>query len=222
MTNKSSSLENEEDPLPHDLADSEVERPQQYDDGVEKSFILMAECCTAHRPGNVVVRILSTSPPTSFDCAGCFINRGKLKRKPIWARRESLQENPEKDSVNQDNRKMRWLLITAAHRIRVRNRADNTYVPTSPYTDSADLLIKLEPHKITSVGPRIREDTISSSFGKSYNTHKATLREHWIRDTRDCELKNWNRESGWQTRIVHEDDGRNTSTSGMTLPTAQI
>ncbi|GJU61781.1 hypothetical protein Tco_1243616 [Tanacetum coccineum] len=70
-------ISDDEDPLPHDLADSDVEDLINDDDGVEK----MADVARAHG-GDGGGEDPSRPPPTSFGCAGCFINRGKGKRKP--------------------------------------------------------------------------------------------------------------------------------------------
>ncbi|GJX86138.1 hypothetical protein Tco_0336912 [Tanacetum coccineum] len=60
-------ISDDEDPLPHDLADSDVEDLINDDD--------------AHgRDGGG--EDPSRPPPPSFGCAGCFVNRGKGKRKP--------------------------------------------------------------------------------------------------------------------------------------------
>ncbi|GJU93843.1 hypothetical protein Tco_1318599 [Tanacetum coccineum] len=73
-------ISDDEDPLPHDLADSDVENLINDDDGVEK----MADVARAHG-GDGGGEDPSRPPPTSFGCAGCFINRGKGKRKPNWS-----------------------------------------------------------------------------------------------------------------------------------------
>ncbi|GKD76848.1 hypothetical protein Tco_1339469, partial [Tanacetum coccineum] len=81
------------------------------------------------------------------------------------------------------------------------DRADNTVVPTGPYSTQwgnyfGEMIrsiplyypswqkstYNLEPHMRSERWPRI-EGYIQAQFGKSYNTNKATLkREHWIRD----------------------------------------
>ncbi|GKA23850.1 hypothetical protein Tco_0709883 [Tanacetum coccineum] len=78
----------DEDALPHDLADSDVEDLINDDDGVEK----MADVARAHG-GDGGGEDPSRPPPTSFGCAGCFINRGKGKRKPNLGGRAASRLN---------------------------------------------------------------------------------------------------------------------------------
>ncbi|GJX89198.1 F-box domain containing protein [Tanacetum coccineum] len=158
-------ISDDEDPLPHDLADSDVEDLINDDDGVEK----MADVARAHG-GDGGGEDPSRPPPTSFGCAGCFINRGKGKRKPnlggVKAGRKTRERT--RNQVLKD--------AVAANKgrpieIGFEDRADNT---VSTYN--------LEPHMRSERWPRI-EGYIQAQFGKSYNTNKATLkREHWIRD----------------------------------------
>ncbi|GJR61928.1 hypothetical protein Tco_1504090 [Tanacetum coccineum] len=202
-------ISDDEDPLPHDLADSDVEDLINDDDGVEK----MADVARAHG-GDGGGEDPSRPPPTSFGCAGCFINRGKGKRKPnlggVKAGRKTRERT--RNQVLKD--------AVAANKgrpieIGFEDRADNTVVPTGPYStqwgnyfgemirsiplyhpswqkvpagDKARLMAtlgstyNLEPHMRSERWPRI-EGYIQAQFGKSYNTNKATLkREHWIRD----------------------------------------
>ncbi|GJT18561.1 zinc finger, CCHC-type containing protein [Tanacetum coccineum] len=199
-------ISDDEDPLPHDLADSDVEDLINDDDG-------MADVARAHgRDGGG--EDPSRPPPPSFGCAGCFINRGKGKRKPnlggVKAGRKTRERT--RNQVLKD--------AVAANKgrpieIGFEDRADNTVVPTGPYStqwgnyfgemirsiplyypswqkvpagDKARLMAtlgstyNLEPHMRSERWPRI-EGYIQAQFGKSYNTNKATLkREHWIRD----------------------------------------
>ncbi|GJW07396.1 hypothetical protein Tco_1569819 [Tanacetum coccineum] len=202
-------ISDDEDPLPHDLADSDVEDLINDDDGVEK----MADVARAHG-GDGGGEDPSRPPPTSFGCAGCFINRGKGKRKPnlggVKAGRKTRERT--RNQVLKD--------AVAANKgrpieIGFEDRADNTVVPIGPYStqwgnyfgemirsiplyhpswqkvpagDKARLMAtlgstyNLEPHMRSERWPRI-EGYIQAQFGKSYNTNKATLkREHWIRD----------------------------------------
>ncbi|GJW20756.1 hypothetical protein Tco_0031378 [Tanacetum coccineum] len=75
----------------------------------------------------------SRPPPTSFGCAGCFINRGKGKRKPnlggVKAGRKTRERT--RNQVLKD--------AVAANKgrpieIGFEDRADNTVVPTGPYS----------------------------------------------------------------------------------------
>ncbi|GJY41937.1 putative reverse transcriptase domain, ribonuclease H-like domain, aspartic peptidase domain protein [Tanacetum coccineum] len=202
-------ISDDEDPLPHDLADSDVEDLINDDDGVEK----MADVARAHG-GDGGGEDPSRPPPPSFGCAGCFVNRGKGKRKPnlggVKAGRKTRERT--RNQVLKD--------AVAANKgrpieIGFEDRADNTVVPTGPYStqwgnyfgemirsiplyypswqkvpagDKARLMAtlgstyNLEPHMRSERWPRI-EGYIQAQFGKSYNTNKATLkREHWIRD----------------------------------------
>ncbi|GJS94733.1 hypothetical protein Tco_0801701 [Tanacetum coccineum] len=188
-------ISDDEDPLPHDLADSDVEDLINDDDGVEK----MADVARAHG-GDGGGEDPSRPPPTSFGCAGCFINRGKGKRKPnlggVKAGRKTRERT--RNQVLKD--------AVAANKgrpieIGFEDRADNTVVPTGPYSTQwgnyfgemsrsiplyplpwQKSTYNLEPHMRSERWPRI-EGYIQAQFGKSYNTNKATLkREHWIRD----------------------------------------
>ncbi|GJR48105.1 hypothetical protein Tco_1316208 [Tanacetum coccineum] len=200
-------ISDDEDPLPHDLADSDVEDLINDDDGVEK----MADVARAHG-GDGGGEDPSRPPPTSFGCAGCFINRGKRKPnlggvKAGRKTRERTRNQVLKDAVAANKGR--------PIEIGFEDRADNTVVPTGPYStqwgnyfgemirsiplyypswqkvpagDKARLMAtlgstyNLEPHMRSERWPRI-EGYIQAQFGKSYNTNKATLkREHWIRD----------------------------------------
>ncbi|GJX87574.1 hypothetical protein Tco_0339588 [Tanacetum coccineum] len=121
-------ISDDEDPLPHDLADSDVEDLINDDDGVEK----MADVARAHG-GDGGGEDPSRPPPTSFGCAGCFINRGKGKRKPnlggVKAGRKTRERT--RNQVLKD--------AVAANKgrpieIGFEDRADNTVVPTGPYS----------------------------------------------------------------------------------------
>ncbi|GJX75950.1 hypothetical protein Tco_0322761 [Tanacetum coccineum] len=121
-------ISDDEDPLPHDLADSDVEDLINDDDGVEK----MADVARAHG-GDGGGEDPSRPPPTSFGCAGCFINRGKGKRKPnlggVKAGRKTRERT--RNQVLKD--------AVAANKgrpieIGFEDRADNTVVPIGPYS----------------------------------------------------------------------------------------
>ncbi|GKF70006.1 hypothetical protein Tco_0203063 [Tanacetum coccineum] len=75
----------------------------------------------------------SRPPPTSFGCAGCLINRGKGKRKPNLGgvkdgrkTRERTQNQVLKDAVAANKGR--------PIEIGFEDRADNTVVPTGPYS----------------------------------------------------------------------------------------
>ncbi|GJY99485.1 hypothetical protein Tco_0516915 [Tanacetum coccineum] len=202
-------ISDDEDPLPHDLADSDVEDLINDDDGVEK----MADVARAHG-GDGGGEDPSRPPPPSFGCAGCFVNRGKGKRKPNLGGVKAGRKTRERTR----NQQLKDAVAANKGRpieIGFEDRADNTVVPTGPYStqwgnyfgemirgiplyypswqkvpagDKARLMAtlgstyNLEPHMRSERWPRI-EGYIQAQFGKSYNTNKATLkREHWIRD----------------------------------------
>ncbi|GJW58284.1 reverse transcriptase domain-containing protein [Tanacetum coccineum] len=100
-------------PLPHDLADSD-----------------MADVARAHG-GDGGGEDPSRPPPTSFGCAGCFINRGKGKRKAPLGGREASRKSREKHR-NQVLKDAVAANIGWPIRDQVRRRADNTVVPTVP------------------------------------------------------------------------------------------
>ncbi|GJZ71623.1 hypothetical protein Tco_0635474 [Tanacetum coccineum] len=101
-------------PPSHDLADSDVEDLINDDDGCEK----MADVARAHG-GDGGGEDPSRPPPTSFGCAGCFINRGKnildiekdKAQSPIWADVKAAGR-PDMDPGTMYLR-MRWPLIKA-------------------------------------------------------------------------------------------------------------
>ncbi|GJZ71624.1 hypothetical protein Tco_0635475 [Tanacetum coccineum] len=195
-------ISDDEDPLPHDLADSDVEDLINDDDGVEK----MADVARAHG-GDGGGEDPSRPPPTSFGCAGCFINRGKGKRKPnlggVKAGRKTRERT--RNQVLKD--------AVAANKgrpieIGFEDRADNTVVPTGPYStqwgnyfgemirsiplyhpswqkvpagDKARLmatlgtLFDLRPHMDSSRWTEISEG-INMHLQKAYNTNKASFK----------------------------------------------
>ncbi|GJX60510.1 glutathione reductase, cytosolic [Tanacetum coccineum] len=202
-------ISDDEDPLPHDLADSDVEDLINDDDGVEK----MADVARAHG-GDGGGEDPSRPPPPSFGCAGCFINRGKGKRKPNLGGVKAGRKTRERTR----NQQLKDAVAANKGRpieIGFEDRADNTVVPTGPYStqwgnyfgemirgiplyypswqkvpagDKARLMAtlgttyNLEPHMRSERWPRI-DGYIQAQFGKTYNTNKATLkREHWIKD----------------------------------------
>ncbi|GKA56785.1 F-box domain containing protein, partial [Tanacetum coccineum] len=75
VTYQNLEISDDEDPLPHDLADSDVEDLINDDDGVEK----MADVARAHG-GDGGGEDPSRPPPTSFGCAGCFHQRDRIRR----------------------------------------------------------------------------------------------------------------------------------------------
>ncbi|GJU14776.1 hypothetical protein Tco_1142742 [Tanacetum coccineum] len=96
---KDDDISDDEDPLPHDLADSDVEDLINDDDGVEK----MADVARAHG-GDGGGEDPSLPPPQSFFAAVLLQSprvriSGLLKRKAKaqFGRRESRQEDPGKD-----------------------------------------------------------------------------------------------------------------------------
>ncbi|GJS85188.1 F-box domain containing protein [Tanacetum coccineum] len=202
-------ISDDEDPLPHDLADSDVEDLINDDDGVEK----MADVARAHG-GDGGGEDPSRPPPPSFGCAGCFVNRGKGKRKPNLGGVKAGRKTRERTR----NQQLKDAVAANKGRpieIGFEDRADNTVVPTGPYStqwgnyfgemirgiplyypswqkvpagDKARLMAtlgttyNLEPHMRSERWPRI-DGYIQAQFGKTYNTNKATLkREHWIKD----------------------------------------
>ncbi|GJR22063.1 hypothetical protein Tco_0970590 [Tanacetum coccineum] len=98
----------------------------------DMSLGIMADVARAHG-GDGGGEDPSRPPPTSFGCAGCFINRGKGKRKPnlggVKAGRKTRERT--RNQVLKD--------AVAANKgrpieIGFEDRADNTVVPTGPYS----------------------------------------------------------------------------------------
>ncbi|GJT44422.1 hypothetical protein Tco_0953137 [Tanacetum coccineum] len=178
-------ISDDEDPLPHDLADSDVEDLINDDDGVEK----MADVARAHG-GDGGGEDPSRPPPTSFGCAGCFINRGKGQERPNLGgdRFEDVAVNtvslpattrPVGNYFGEMIRSIPLYQPFLAEGPRGgQGEADgHSWGQLSFYST-----YNLEPHMRSERWPRI-EGYIQAQFGKSYNTNKATLkREHWIRD----------------------------------------
>ncbi|GJR31064.1 hypothetical protein Tco_1107296 [Tanacetum coccineum] len=121
-------ISDDEDPLPHDLADSDVEDLINDDDGVEK----MADVARAHG-GDGGGEDPSCPPPSSFGCAGCFINGGKGKRKPNLSGVKAGRKTRERTR----NQQLKDAVAANKGRpieIGFEDRADNTVVPTGPYS----------------------------------------------------------------------------------------
>ncbi|GJR16177.1 F-box domain containing protein [Tanacetum coccineum] len=178
-------ISDDEDSLPHDLADFDVEDLINDDDGVEK----MADVARAHG-GDGGGEDPSRPPPTSFGCAGCFINRGKGQERPNLGgdRFEDVAVNtvslpattrPVGNYFGEMIRSIPLYQPFLAEGPRGgQGEADgHSWGQLSFYST-----YNLEPHMRSERWPRI-EGYIQAQFGKSYNTNKATLkREHWIRD----------------------------------------
>ncbi|GJU15177.1 hypothetical protein Tco_1143143 [Tanacetum coccineum] len=147
----------DEDALPHDLADSDVEDLINVDDdGVEKMSSADVARSYSGDGGSVDCPPL---PHVPTGCEGCFINRGKGKRKPNLGSR-------------------------GAGRLNTRDKTQNLSLKEiaeakGPVSIHFDTLFDLRPHMESSRWTDIYE-SINMHLQKAYNTNKASFKaKHW-------------------------------------------
>ncbi|GJX07400.1 F-box domain containing protein [Tanacetum coccineum] len=189
----------DEDSLPLDLADSDVEDLiNVYDDGVEKVY------------SNVVSRCCTVPPRVPTSCGGCFINQGKGKRKPNLGgrgagrlntrdktRNLSLKDIAEAKgpvSIHFDVGDKQTLNPLGPHAAHWSNyigevvRSVPLYYPSwekvpkeqkAAIISNIGTLFDLRPHMESSRWTEIYEG-INQHLQKAYNTNKASFKaKHW-------------------------------------------
>ncbi|GJV24907.1 F-box domain containing protein [Tanacetum coccineum] len=151
----------------------------------DMSLGIMADVARAHG-GDGGGEDPSRPPPTSFGCAGCFINRGKGKRKPnlggVKAGRKTRERT--RNQVLKD--------AVAANKgrpieIGFEDRADNTVVPTGPYSTQwgnyFGEMIRSIPlyHPSWQKVPAGDKARLMATLGSTYNLEPHMRSERWPR-----------------------------------------